>query len=115
MSFIEIYNENLKDLLVSGYDDEEDSLEIREDPIKRVHISGVQEVECKNTSEVMSLLVLGNENRTTEATDANNQSSRSHAVMMINIEYRNKDDGIDGEYNVSKLVLIDLAGSERAS
>ena len=41
MSFIEIYNENLKDLLVSGYDEDEDALEIREDPVKGVHIAGV--------------------------------------------------------------------------
>ena len=63
----------------------------------------------------MDLLVIGNENRTTEDTDANESSSRSHAVMIINVQFRLKEEGLDGEVKIGKFALIDLAGSERAS
>lgn len=63
----------------------------------------------------MELLVQGNYNRTTEATDANLTSSRSHAILFVSIEHKDKDAGTDVEMRYSKLALIDLAGSERAS
>lgn len=75
ISFIEIYNEILKDLLVSGVNEENGNLEIREDPQKGVYVQGVQEVVCASTDDVLNLLHQGNYNRTTESTDANEQSS----------------------------------------
>lgn len=68
-----------------------------------------------NVTEVMTLLRIGNRNRTTEATNANETSSRSHAVLQVIVEYRDKQHGIETELNFSKLSLVDLAGSERAS
>lgn len=56
MSFLEIYNELLRDLLSSNNDDSL-SLEIREDPIKGIYVTGVREKECNNTEEIMELLV----------------------------------------------------------
>ena len=55
MSFLEIYNENLRDLLGNSYDDSV-SLEIREDPIKGIYVTGVKEKECNNVDEIMELL-----------------------------------------------------------
>jgi kinesin family protein 18/19 len=56
-------------------------MEIREDPIKGIIISNMTEVIASSVSEVMTLLRIGNKNRSTEATDANDASSRSHAVL----------------------------------
>ncbi len=53
--------------------------------------------------------------RTKERTDANETSSRSHAVLQITVEHKDKAHGIHAEINIAKLSLIDLAGSERAS
>ena len=70
MSFMEIYNENIKDLIGNSEEDS-NNLDVREDPIKGVYIVGISEKECKNTDELMELLQQGNYNWTTEATDAN--------------------------------------------
>lgn len=115
MSFLEIYNEVLKDLLVEGVNEENSALEIWEDPIKGVYVSGVAEIICNSTEEVMNLVHQGNNNRSTEATDMNQESSRSHAVLLVNVEHWDKDSGADAEITVGKFALIDLAGSERAS
>ena len=71
---------------------------------------GILEVEVKSVSEMLDLLTEGNYNRTQEATKANETSSRSHAVLQINVEAHNKN-----MVKVGKISLIDLAGSERAS
>ena len=58
----------------------------------------------------------GNKYRTVGATNMNNQSSRSHAVFTLNITFSLRDPGtgVTGE-TVSKLSLVDRAGSERAT
>ena len=67
-----------------------------------------------NSSEhILSILKKGNKNRTTEATDANETSSRSHAILQIFVSYKEKNNTEIMKYG--KLNLIDLAGSERAS
>jgi len=63
----------------------------------------------------MQLLRRGNRNRTTEATNANETSSRSHAILQVLVEYKDKLTGLEAEIKIGKLSLIDLAGSERAS
>jgi kinesin family protein 18/19 len=63
----------------------------------------------------MELLRVSNKNRTQEPTMANETSSRSHAVLQICVEHREKVKGASSEVVVGKLNLIDLAGSERAS
>jgi kinesin family protein 18/19 len=57
----------------------------------------------------------GNTRRTKEATAANEASSRSHAVLQVTVENKDKAHGIDADINVAKLSMIDLAGSERAA
>lgn len=64
--------------------------------------------------DVVTLLARGNTNRKTGATDWNERSSRSHAVFQIVIESRPRDSVGDDEIRVSRLTLIDLAGSEKA-
>ena len=77
VSFLEIYNENIKDLIMVS----QDVLELREDPIKGVQVAGLSEIEVHSADEIFELLIYGNKNRTQEATGANETSSRSHAVL----------------------------------
>jgi kinesin family protein 18/19 len=58
-------------------------LDLREDPDKGIAIAGVNLQVVKNTSEIMQILIEGNKRRTTESTNANMTSSRSHAIFQI--------------------------------
>jgi kinesin family protein 18/19 len=78
-------------------------------------VSGLSEIEVDTPEEILDLLIFGNRNRTQEATGANETSSRSHAVLQIICEHKDKDAGVTAELRTGKLSLIDLAGSERAS
>lgn len=60
---------------------EDRNLEIREDKNNGIQIAGVIEVDVKTVAEVLALLKVGNKNRSKEATDANKESSRSHAIL----------------------------------
>jgi kinesin family protein 18/19 len=111
VSFLEIYNEMIKDLIVVS----DDVLELREDKDKGITVAGLSEVEVESPEDVMELLFFGNQNRTQEATDANETSSRSHAILQITVEAKDKASGTSAQVAVGKLSLIDLAGSERAA
>ncbi|KAI8842662.1 P-loop containing nucleoside triphosphate hydrolase protein [Chytriomyces cf. hyalinus JEL632] len=111
LSYLEIYNENIRDLL-SG---RPDYLELWEDRLRGSVVSGIERVEAKTAADVLDWLEKGNLNRTQEATGANEASSRSHAVLQVFVVKRtcNKK----GQYTEQngKLSMIDLAGSERAA
>lgn len=109
--YIEIYNENIRDLLSTS----EDYLDLREDPNKGISISNISELNVTSCADIMQLLRKGNRNRTQEATNANEASSRSHAILQVQVEYKEKTTGLDVEIKIGKLSMIDLAGSERAS
>ena len=122
--YLEIYNENIRDLLVNN----SENLELREDPIKGLIVNGITEKETNSSEDILSLLKRGNKNRTTEETDANETSSRSHAILQILVSSKdkeninnintlnnNKDSNNNSTIKFGKLSLIDLAGSERAS
>lgn len=113
VSYVEIYNEQIRDLLMPK--DNGLYLELRDDPIKGVTLAGATEITVESVEEVMNLLYQGNKQRTTEATNANQTSSRSHAVFQINLSISPKIKNITTEKTVSKLSLIDLAGSERGT
>ena len=121
--YLEIYNENIRDLLKfmnqtnsnNNIIEENEILDLREDPVKGIIISGITEINVNNSNDMLKILKRGNRNRTQEATGANETSSRSHAILQVAIEYKDKNSGIDFEIKYSKLSLIDLAGSERAS
>ena len=81
MSYVEIYNEVIRDLLLANSKDT--YLDLRDDPDKGVCIAGVTEYVVNEPREVMTMLTQGNRRRSTEATMANAQSSRSHAICQI--------------------------------
>ena len=63
----------------------------------------------------MDMIVRGNENRTQSPTEANATSSRSHAVLQINVSQKDRNSDINEPHTMATLSVIDLAGSERAS
>lgn len=111
ISMIEIYNEQIKDLLQPTGE----TLDLREDPIKGPTVSGMLEVVADSAEHVMQLLRRGNSKRTQEATKANKTSSRSHAVLQVVCEQKDINAGVSSAVKIGKLSMIDLAGSERAS
>ncbi|RNA27631.1 Kinesin KIF19, partial [Brachionus plicatilis] len=111
MSYLEIYNELIRDLLnpSNGF------LELREDAKGGIQIAGISELVAETPQEVMYMLHKGNKERTQEPTKANKTSSRSHAVLQVNIKQRDKVRLHSQEIRLGKLYMIDLAGSERAA
>lgn len=112
MSYLEVYNENIRDLLVPKSND---FLDLRDDPIKGVSVAGVSEHEVGSAQEVMDLLHYGSRHRTTEPTAMNAVSSRSHAVLQVTVSGRDSTANTKHSVCVGKLSMIDLAGSERAA
>jgi kinesin family protein 18/19 len=112
LSYIEIYNETIRDLLNPN---DSESLDVREDSIKGVKIVGVTEFQANSVEEVMTIVKKGNKNRTQEPTNMNEESSRSHAVLQVMVEQRERTRDTMEVIKIGKLSLIDLAGSERAA
>jgi kinesin family protein 18/19 len=111
VGFLEIYNENIRDLLNPSHD----CLDIREDPTKGVTVAGLTEKIVASIDDVSEIITLGTTRRVSEPTKANQVSSRSHAVLTINVEARERVKTENNEILYGKLSLVDLAGSERAS
>ena len=111
LSYLEVYNELIRDLLTPT----SEFLDLREDPVKGPTVAGISEVACTNPDDVMDMLQKGNARRTQEATAANAESSRSHAVLQIIIQQEDATPGESSTVKIGKLSMIDLAGSERAS
>ncbi|ORY81600.1 kinesin [Protomyces lactucae-debilis] len=108
-SFLEIYCENMRDLLSSK--STTGKLDIRHDEKRKTTVvDGLTTVSLDSASGVDSLLALAAKNRTTAATAANERSSRSHSVFMLALEGKNEG---TGERSRGVLNLVDLAGSER--
>ncbi|KAF9550368.1 kinesin-like protein Klp5 [Mortierella hygrophila] len=117
LSYLEVYNETIRDLLTKPGSESAKpaSLHLREDSAKKISIAGLSEHHPKGMDELMDLVLMGNENRTMSPTEANATSSRSHAVLQINICQRLKTANVSEDFTIATLSLIDLAGSERAS
>ncbi|XP_073727255.1 kinesin family member 4 isoform X4 [Misgurnus anguillicaudatus] len=109
VSYLEIYNEEILDLLCTSKD--KPVISIREDPKEGIKIVGLTEKEVSTAHEMVGCLELGNSARTVGSTAMNAASSRSHAIFTISLEQRRKGDKSD--IMISKLHLVDLAGSER--
>ncbi|KAK4314748.1 hypothetical protein Pmani_013998 [Petrolisthes manimaculis] len=111
-SFFEIYGGKVFDLLNS-----KTKLRVLEDGKNVVQVVGLQERVCQNVDDVLRLISLGSQVRTSGQTAANNQSSRSHAVFQIilrNLDRIEKQG--DKAYKLhGKFSLIDLAGNERGA
>lgn len=89
-------------------------MDLREDPGRGIEIVGASLIEATERSDVVSMLRIGNKNRTMESTSANDVSSRSHAVFILNLELKEKVYQEKQKIISAKLLMIDLAGSERA-
>ncbi|KAI9485366.1 MAG: P-loop containing nucleoside triphosphate hydrolase protein, partial [Benjaminiella poitrasii] len=86
VSFIEIYNEELVDLLNPAPPNERAPVIIREDTKGQIIWSGIREVPVVNTEDVLRYLQMGTENRATGSTDMNAKSSRSHAIFSVTLK-----------------------------
>ncbi|KAJ4266005.1 tubulin-dependent ATPase kip3 [Fusarium torreyae] len=113
LSYLEIYNETIRDLLVPG--GSKAGLMLREDSNQAVTVPGLTSHHPKDVQEVMDMIVQGNEYRTVSPTEANATSSRSHAVLQINIAQKDRNADVSEPHTMATLSIIDLAGSERAS
>jgi kinesin family protein 18/19 len=105
---LEIYNEIVKDLLTST----KSSLMIIEDSQKGVIVPDLTEYTVTSCEDLVKLIILGNTRRIMAPTHKNEFSSRSHAILQVNIEQVIQS-GIKEEVITSKFLLVDLAGSER--
>ena len=111
-SFLQIYNENISDLLKS----DKKNLQIREDKKKGIYVDLLSEWAVRSPLDLYALLRRGGGTRTTSATYMNDVSSRSHAVFQITVEQMTTDVELKdnkAQIKVGKLNLVDLAGSER--
>ena len=113
LSYLEIYNETIRDLLVPG--GSKTGLMLREDANQAVSVAGLTSHRPQNVQEVMDMIVRGNEYRTMSPTEANATSSRSHAVLQINVSQKDRNADVNEPHTMATLSIIDLAGSERAS
>jgi centromeric protein E len=130
VSFVEIYNEEVRDLLVS--ENAQNVLRIRQDPRRGVFVDATENLVTDFRS-LLSTLFAGEKNRAFASTEMNERSSRSHTIFRITIESRNKPtvneeeenesdedevrstnsrDDDDEAVRISTLNLVDLAGSE---
>uniref|UniRef100_A0AAQ5YUS9 Kinesin-like protein n=1 Tax=Amphiprion ocellaris TaxID=80972 RepID=A0AAQ5YUS9_AMPOC len=113
VSLLEIYNEELFDLL-SPTEDVNERLQLFDDPRNKrgVVVKGLEEVTVHNKDEVYQILERGAAKRRTASTLMNAYSSRSHSVFSVTIHM--KEITVDGEelVKIGKLNLVDLAGSE---
>ncbi|KAM3268250.1 kinesin-like protein KIN-13A [Capsicum chacoense] len=119
LSFFEIYGGKLFDLL-----SDRKKLCMREDGRQQVCIVGLQEFEVSDVQVVKEYIERGNASRSTGSTGANEESSRSHAILQLVVKKHNevKDSRRNNDGNetkagkvVGKISFIDLAGSERGA
>ncbi|TCD71883.1 kinesin motor protein cin8 [Steccherinum ochraceum] len=128
ISFVELYNEELRDLLASdlaapsgsaqpmgmgGSKDTAGQLKLFDDASKKgVFIQGLEECPVKDTTDALALLTKGSHRRQIAATKFNDHSSRSHSIFSITVHIKETSNIGDDLLKVGKLNLVDLAGSE---
>ena len=134
VSYLEIYNEKIHDLLAAptgsgpGFNlDKQEEIKLREDSKRGVYATPLKEEIVQSPTQLLRVIARGDHARRTASTQYNARSSRSHAVVQIVVESRerlpvngtiqeNKRVAmLPGGVRVSTLSLIDLAGSERAA
>lgn len=115
-SYLEIYNEDIHDLLVpaTARDGKRDKLELKETPDKGVYVKDLTSFVVRDIAEIDKLMAIGNKARAVGSTLMNAESSRSHSIFTITIECSETTAG-EEHIRVGKLHLVDLAGSERQS
>ncbi|KAK5943707.1 Kinesin-like protein kip2 [Knufia obscura] len=129
VSYLEIYNEKINDLLATpanGGSTPQEEIKLREDSRRGVYASPLKEEIVQSPTQLLRVIHRGDIARRTGSTQWNARSSRSHAVVQIVVESRERvASGSSPEskrvgmlpsgVRVSTLSLIDLAGSERAA
>ena len=111
VSFIELYNEELKDLLCC----EEDPKRLRlfEDSSRKgIVIQGIEEAIIPTAADGVALLMTGSNKRRSAATKMNENSSRSHCIFSLTVHIKESTPEGEDLLKVGKLNLVDLAGSE---
>ncbi|PLB38903.1 kinesin-3 motor protein uncA [Aspergillus candidus] len=113
VSYIEIYNERVRDLLNPS---NKGHLKVREHPSTGPYVEDLSKLAVRSFDEIENLMDEGNKARTVAATNMNETSSRSHAVFTLTLSQKRHDaeTSMDSE-KVSRISLVDLAGSERAN
>jgi kinesin family protein 1 len=113
VSYLEIYNERVRDLLNPAT---KGNLKVREHPSTGPYVEDLAKLVVRSFQEIQHLMDEGNKARTVAATSMNETSSRSHAVFTLTVTQKRHDveTQLDTE-KVAKISLVDLAGSERAT
>ncbi|KAI4177920.1 MAG: hypothetical protein LQ343_000004 [Gyalolechia ehrenbergii] len=113
VSYLEIYNERVRDLLNPST---KGNLKVREHPATGPYVEDLAKLVVRSFPEIQHLMDEGNKARTVAATSMNDTSSRSHAVFTLIVTQKRHDveTSMDTE-KVAKISLVDLAGSERAT
>ncbi|XP_064623778.1 kinesin-like protein KIF16B isoform X2 [Lineus longissimus] len=110
VSYLEIYNERVRDLLRKNKDH---TLRVREHPKDGPYVQDLSKHLVVNFEDIEELMNKGNFNRTTASTNMNDVSSRSHAIFTVVFTQAKFHKNMPSETS-SKIHLVDLAGSERA-
>lgn len=106
VSYMEIYMEKIRDLLVP----QNDNLPVHEEKSRGVYVKGLLEIYVSSVQEVYEVMRRGGSARATAATNMNQESSRSHSIFVITITQKNVE---TGSAKSGQLFLVDLAGSEK--
>jgi hypothetical protein len=114
VSYLEIYNEQIRDLLAGRDDHVGASLRVREHPKTGPYVDGLQQHLVSDYMQLQLLLERGTSNRIVKATAMNDTSSRSHAIFQIFLHQTKKLTETKTTLRRSVLNLVDLAGSEKA-
>ena len=120
VSFLELYNEELTDLLApeeSKFSDEKSKkpMALMEDGKGGVFVRGLEEELVSSAAEIYRILERGSAKRKTAETLLNKQSSRSHSIFSITIHIKECTHEGEEMIKCGKLNLVDLAGSENIS
>eukprot|EP00768_Dysnectes_brevis_P008692 gnl/Dysnectes_brevis/805_a887_2050.p1 GENE.gnl/Dysnectes_brevis/805_a887_2050~~gnl/Dysnectes_brevis/805_a887_2050.p1 ORF type:complete len:1140 (-),score=479.17 gnl/Dysnectes_brevis/805_a887_2050:134-3238(-) len=111
-SYLEIYNEKIRDLLVSGSNPP--PLRVREHPELGPFVAGLSKTLVSSFDDIFKLIKIGDQMRTVAATKMNATSSRSHSIFTLAVVKTLVDPSTGAKSNLSSQInLVDLAGSER--
>ena len=108
VSFLEIYNEQINDLLNIG----NTNLQIRWDQKQGFFVEGLLVIECKKPEDIVEVILQGTKNRKKGSHELNKDSSRSHTILTVYVISEFQSQGQNFK-KYGKISFVDLAGSER--
>ncbi|KAF5828929.1 hypothetical protein DUNSADRAFT_16821 [Dunaliella salina] len=127
LSMLELYNEQLQDLLASPAQQQQQTLTLVDDPQQGIRVHGLTEVECPSYARALSVIEAGCAARSVGATHLNERSSRAHTIVRVQLEgggpptpsngeikqHQHQQQGDQELRSIALLHFVDLAGSER--